>query len=257
MDTSSAPCLLAERFTISTFDRDWRGRIPLAVLCRCLQEAAEHHACHLGVGMPQLRALNLTWVLLSLRLRLSRRPGNGAHIDLETWPAGADRRFAERDFRLFADDAPEPVGLAASRWMVLDVDTNRPVPMPEGVLALRPPARPRAFPDDDERLASLTRAEFEKTFPVRLSDLDINRHVNNVHYIEWLTESVPQEVWSEMTPVELSITFRAPAVYGDVVLARSVRRTDAPETTFLHGLADAASGRELVRGRTVWRKDGD
>ena len=137
--------------------------------------------------------------------------------------------------------------------MVLDATTGRPVALPAEVQAL-PPPRPRVLADELIRFPAMPVPELEVEFPVRLSDLDINRHVNNVHYVEWIVESVPPTVWNEQTATELDITFRAPAVHGDVVVVRTARVPDSAEPAFLHRLVEAKSGRELVRARTLWRQ---
>ena len=53
----------------------------------------------------------------------------------------------------------------------------------------------------------------------RRSDLDMNGHVNNCIYTEWLLESVPKSYWDEYELKELIIEFKAECNFGDIIEA--------------------------------------
>ena len=87
------------------------------------------------------------------------------------------------------------------------------------------------------------------------SDLDINRHVNNVFYAEWALETVPAEIAEHCRLTEIEIGFRAEALYGDTVISRIAQvETFTDSFCFVHQLLDERTGKELTRLRTRWRK---
>ena len=93
----------------------------------------------------------------------------------------------------------------------------------------------------------------ELRFRVESVHLDWNRHVNNAIYVQWALEGVPAAVLLNKRPIELEVSFRAEAFYGEEVLS-AVQA--APDTgaglVFLHQILNAASGTELTRLRTRW-----
>ena len=93
----------------------------------------------------------------------------------------------------------------------------------------------------------------KKKIVVRYRDLDINQHVNNVSFVEWLVESIPVRVLNTSVLAELEINFLAEAFYEDHVLA-ACHPLDSQNTSFHHSLIRQQDGRELVRARTKWRK---
>ena len=87
---------------------------------------------------------------------------------------------------------------------------------------------------------------------MRLSDLDINQHVNNVNYIEWAVESVPDALWATHRIEHFEIGFHAAGVRGDTVRA-TCQMDETPEgPVCLHRLEREADGRELARARSRW-----
>jgi medium-chain acyl-[acyl-carrier-protein] hydrolase len=93
-----------------------------------------------------------------------------------------------------------------------------------------------------------------------MSHLDLNKHVNNVVYIQWALEAVPEDVLTRRRPVELEVSYRAEAFYGDAVLSRAgadpgAATSPAGSTSgpvFLHQIVNARTGAELTRLRTGW-----
>lgn len=88
---------------------------------------------------------------------------------------------------------------------------------------------------------------------VEAAHLDWNRHVNNVVYVQWALEAVPEEILMKRRPVDIEVSYRAEALYGDEVLSVAQRVPgEDPEPRFLHQVLNASTGAELARLRTRW-----
>lgn len=224
----------------------------MPTLCRYLQEAAGNHAQLIGVSAEQLILQGKMWVLSRLNVQIQTYPLWHEQTQIETWATsrlGGVRAY--RDFR-FLDANDEPVGAATSLWLLLDVNTRRPVRIPDRLLEFRAYERKSVLPDMTERLERPERVEIEKQFQVRLNDLDFNQHVNNVSYVEWAVETVPQEIWQNHRLAALEIGFFAESVYGDVVVSQTEHVEKETQHVFKHRLVCDADGRELALAKTVW-----
>ncbi|PIQ62714.1 MAG: thioesterase [Bacteroidetes bacterium CG12_big_fil_rev_8_21_14_0_65_60_17] len=106
---------------------------------------------------------------------------------------------------------------------------------------------------------------FSQTFPVPDDTIDANGHVNNVAYVGWMqdvaiahsdstgatraafeeggTWVVREHVIEYLRPLLPGTTVRVDTWIDDAEGVRSTRR---------YVFKDAASGREVVRGRTLW-----
>jgi acyl-ACP thioesterase len=88
--------------------------------------------------------------------------------------------------------------------------------------------------------------------PVRIADLDINDHVNNLHYVEWIVESVPEEVWRETTPAEIQVEFKRAVRHGETVRIDTFETGDA----YAHRVSTSGAPGDVVLARTRWTVPG-
>jgi acyl-ACP thioesterase len=86
---------------------------------------------------------------------------------------------------------------------------------------------------------------------VRFRDLDVNRHVNNVTFVEWVLESVPPSFLNERDLAFIEINFIGEALLGDTVESCAEPGPSGSEA-FLHRIVRAGGGQELARAQTVW-----
>ena len=242
--------LFEQTFTVRYYELDHTGLVRPVALLNYLQDAAGDHARRLGVSVADLRQRGLTWVLSRVHMTVERLPHGGETVLVRSWPSMREGRFSCREFELF-DQQGRQVAAATSSWAVLDLMTRRPVRL-DDVLPDYPLRPQRAVHDDFASLPRLETAEREERFLARRSDLDVNRHVNNVVYVTWALETLPDQVADGFQLMELEVGYRAEAFAGDEVLARSARVEAEPGHCFVHQLVDG-EGKELTRLRTRWQ----
>ena len=245
------PNIWQQTHQIRSYEVDCHHRLAILSIFNFMQEAASRHAEALGVSIQQLLLNNHTWLLSRLKIRITSFPVWQDRITISTWPSGAQRLFALRDFQL-QDENDQTVAAAVSAWLVLDVEKRRPVRIGPFVEKLRPLEGQHILPDTLDKLPGLEAGTHEKQFVVRYRDLDINQHVNNVSFVEWLMESVPAGILNSSVLAELEINFMAEAFYEDHILA-ACHPLDSQNTAFHHSLIRQQDHQELARARTVWR----
>ncbi len=245
-----------ESFRVRAYETDLHGCASIQTLCNYFQAAAGNHARTYGVSIDNLNEQGLTWVLSRLHLQMDAYPVWGDEVLVETWPSGLQGLLAIREF-IFHGAAPEdgdrPVlGRGTSAWIIVDVKRKRPVRFPAFIRDVNRPERPRPLPDPFAKLTLPTETNYEHSFPVRYSDLDINRHVNNVRYAEWAVESVPEEVLHTCRLREIELQFRAETTFGDTVVVQTQNGQDGDALSFAHRLTRQTDGRDVALARTQW-----
>ncbi len=241
--------LHTEAFRVRFNEADATGFATLQTIGNWLQEAADQNARALGWAREQLASRHLFWALTGLRIRLTGYPRWRETAHVSTWPAGANRLFAWRDFLLAADDGT-PLGAATSAWLLVMENTRRPVRMlPE--IAAAAVHRPRALEQDFRaKLAPPQGGGHVRRFRVRRSDLDVNGHVNNVSFIEWVVESVPPEIAGARRVQDIVLAFHAEALLGDEIEAQAEQESSGG--IFRHRLLRAGDNTVLALARTAW-----
>lgn len=237
-----------ETFPVRLFETDAHGVLSPAGLCDYLQEAAGNHAHSLGFSVAQLLQKGLTWVLSRFRLRIERLPAAGETVRVRTWPAGAEKLFARRDFEVL-DGEGARIAAATSAWLILDISARRPVRIQT---VFDPPdasRTPRALDLGFEKVPLPDAFDREIPVLVRLSDLDANAHANNARIAGWIVEGIGRDEWERGSLRELDIDFLAEAMAGDAVDSRAAAR---PGGQFLHSLVRRGDGKEIARACTTW-----
>jgi len=240
-----------ESFRVRSYDVTPGGTASVLALADYFQEAAGRHADALGVSMQDLLGEGKAWVLAHLHLQLERRPRWNDTIEIETWPSGLDGLFARREF-VFRDDAGEALAQGTSRWLVIDVERRRPLRPPSALYDIETPDRPRPVDADLDDLPVPARVDRTRDFTVRYHDLDLNRHVNNVRYLEWALETLPAAVLDERRCLALALQFEAEATLADPIRATAELRHDGGTLRARHRLAHAETDETLARAATTW-----
>jgi acyl-ACP thioesterase len=238
-------------YAIHTYETDARGLIKMVTLLNFLQDSAGEHAGRLGLSVPDLVKRNMTWVLSRYHILVHRYPGIGERLEVTTWPSGKGGYFATREFEI-ADANGGPVLSATSSWMILGLERKQPLKV-DDIIDIPYAVDKRALDDTFASLPLPSARDAELRFRVESVHIDWNRHVNNAIYVQWALEAVPAEILRKNRPVELEISYRAEAFYGEEILSVVQAVPDAgADPVYLHQILNAATGTELTRLRTRW-----
>lgn len=240
-----------QTYRVRSYECGPDGKVRFSHICNYLQEAASIHAEKLGFSKKNFQHLNLTWVMTRMHVRLQCYPEWSDDVTILTFPHGMRKLKAYRDFILTSSNG-SPIGTATSEWMVMDVKTRKAGRLPEFVETGSNTVREPVFKEAPFSRLSFDRNNsqiIEKQFSVQHAHVDLNGHVNNVRYLEWMMECAP-EIDSGLRVSDMEVVYRAEAKHGDTVTAQCAQRTDGSRA---HQVL-AADGRELIIARTEWNK---
>ena len=238
--------IFKKEFNISSYDLDPKGQARLTTMANFFQEVAYHHARELGLGYHEMKSRKTTWVLSRMRIHMKRYPVWNDRITLETWPSGAEKLFALRDFRVL-DGSGDPIGWASTAWLILDIDTHRLIRPKEMMDRFKLIIHDsQVFDRPLERIDIPAQPEYMTEHQVLFSDLDIVGHVNNVKYMEWCMDATSNAESAQRDLRELEINFNHEALFGDLIHI-AVSRGDRGEHYFL--ATREGDGQEVFRAR--------
>ena len=244
--------VIEQDFPVRGYESGVDNHVTLPTVCNYLQEIAGNHAERLGFGIREMQERDGTsWMLSRLHVQVDRFVPWGETLHLRSWPSGIRGRLvANRDF-VGTDDAGRTVLEAVSEWLVVDLKALKIVWPTETFKALSVDA-PRvglAAADGGGKFAALAKVDAEARILVRRGDHDFNDHVNNVHYVEWALEAVP-EAFRGKFPHGLDIVFRQAAHAGDELASR-LEVVD--ETTLRHAIVRLSDNQLLATAETTWK----
>ena len=200
-------------FDITDLHADSFGRLKPSAILYFVQEAAGRHWRHIEAETSQ--HCPYFWVITRHALRIRRLPRKGETIRLETWPMPTTRVAYPRSVVAY-DAQGQELFSSVSLWVLMDPE-NRAMVLPgkSGVIVngiLRGNELPTPTSLAPEALQQAQRRS------VRFTDLDVNNHMNNARYLDWLADLLPGSFHREHRIQDMTLVYAAEAVEADELL---------------------------------------
>lgn len=241
-----------KQFEIRFYEIDSRWRLTPVSLFNYLQETAIAHSASVGRGPAVLVERGVGWFLTKFYLKIERYPQWQDALWIQTWPSSLQGLYAIREFTA-RDATGEVLARATAQWVLMDMARRRPIRLPEWITGSYPVCPRRAIDYNFPDLEPANGAGASRTFHVRISDLDMNKHANSASYIDWCLESAPQGVLNQFSPTEVEIAFKREVRQGETLTAWSlpVEQT-ATGCVLSHSMCRDADGVLLSVARSRW-----
>lgn len=199
---------------------DFTLRASVASIINYMLNVAGTDAHNKGFGVDVLQGQSFTWVLSRLAVEIKSQPRQYDYVVVDTWVNEFNRLSSTRNFKVRKGD--EVVAFGVSQWCMINMETRQAVDMStlkdvyERAMVAEPspiavPARLRAI----EPTTSTSR-------PVVYSDIDFNRHVNTLRYIDLVFDALPIELIEKNDGMRIDLNFIAEARYGETLTIGTV-----------------------------------
>jgi len=227
-------------------DVDFTKKVKLSTLFSYFQDVASLASVELGYGIEQLeRQFGVSWVLIRIRVEITRMPEWDEKITIETWPLEPKRVEFERDY-LVRDANGEVIIRAVSVWVLMDIHQRRL--KRNDVIGIHYPSviKERAF---EKKLGKLNSyGPLEKVYQkvIGYSDVDFNGHLNNSRYVDYAMDCFPIENHQQFEVKAIEMNFINEALPGDTItLFRDVSKS--------HESKIYIEGQKGETGKTVFK----
>lgn len=246
-----APKEGTEIYNVKVYEADARGRANITSIANYFQNSAWKHYNSVEAALGQLIPDNSIWMMVRLEIDIESIPKWGEDIKLVTWSRGIDKMTAFRDFIIYGNDGARKAGGTAT-WVVTDIKSKRIVKLDE--LAKKWPSIPErsALGKSADKIEEPKNPVPGKFFSVKYSDLDVNRHVNNVKYIEWIMDGYAMDFIEANEINKFEINFTGEASFGDEAAVNAERLAEKP-LVFLHNIIRKSDRKEICRARISYK----
>jgi medium-chain acyl-[acyl-carrier-protein] hydrolase len=219
-----------------------------------LQQIAYEHAFNLGLSFQQTFKQNLTWYLLRYYIVMNRYPKLDELITVRSWVARSDTKYTLREFQIL-DQSDEILCAATTSWLLFNFVKRRQVDHVK-YFSYVPIRDNRAVDYGFPKLVLPEKVDSKAEIRVRLSDLDLNNHVNNRVYIDWALESMPSKYLKNYQISKIEISFKGQAFHKDKILVETeLKKGDEKgEVLALSKISNMKSGNLLTKMISYWMK---
>ncbi len=206
--------IFEKNFTVHAHLADRFDTMKPSAILYFAQEAAAAHCDTLGCNWEAMAQKGLFWAVMRHRIRICRLPRLGETVRVETWPMPTTRTCYPRSMAAY-DEAGQLLFRVHSLWVLMDVN-SRAMVLPgksdvavDGILLGTELPTPQSLAPTAQEQVCLR--------CVTPADTDRNGHMNNVRYLDWIFDLLPQHFCRENSPKEISLCYLSEAREGDAL----------------------------------------
>nr|POE60532.1 palmitoyl-acyl carrier protein thioesterase, chloroplastic [Quercus suber] len=146
----------------------------------------------------------------------------GEVVEIDTWVGASEKNGMRRDWLVRSQATGHVFARATSTWVMMNQETRRLSKMPEEVRAEISPwfIDKQAIKEDcPEKIVKLdSKARYmDSNLKAKRSDLEMNHHVNNVKYVRWMLETIPDEILGSHKLSTIILEYRRECGNSDIV----------------------------------------
>ena len=205
---------------------DMNGHIKLPDVILLSLQVSGMQSIELGVSDKTiLEDYNLVWIITEYDIEVVRLPRFAEEITIETEALSYNRLFCYRRFTIYDEVGQDLIHMMAT-FVLMDRDSRK-------VHAVEPDIVAPYQSDFDKKLIRGPKYEpleepVSKDYHVRFYDLDMNGHVNNSKYLDWIFEVMGVDFLTQYIPKKINLKYVKEVRPGGVITS-AVERT-GPES---------------------------
>lgn len=187
--------LFEMKYDLRTSDFDKFNHIKPASVLDLFQDIASRHAEKIGVGFEAMKERSYFWVLIKIKFQVVSQPSFQQKVIVKTWPLAPDKLIYRREYSIENENGDKLI-VGSSEWVVMHSERRR--------LVLAPDIYPfsdgfYAVMNFEEKLDKVEDFEVNtSSYSVipGFSELDVNNHVNNTKYANFVFDAInPEEAF--------------------------------------------------------------
>ncbi len=234
-----------------------REEIKVTAIVDYLQQIAYEHAYHLGVSFQQTFKKNLTWYLLRYYIEIYDYPKLTDVLTVRSWPVkNESEKYSLRDFQILTQTG-KIICNATTSWILYNFIKRKPVNYKDYFKDI-PRSEQRAVNYDFPNLPLPEKVDYKVDLVVRRSDLDLNRHVNNRVYFEWVLETVPKKQLDNYKITKIEISYKGQALHNDNILVETeLNKSNKKDSEIITNskISKKKNGELLSKVKLYWIKN--
>ena len=197
---------------------DVNGYIKIPQLILLSLQVSGMQSIELGMSdMYILENYNLVWIITDYNMKIERLPVFDEKITIETYAKSHNRLFCYRAFNIKDEEGNTIIEMVAT-FVLMDRDTRKVHPVMSEITG--------AF--DSEFSKTMLRGPrfkeleggVEQEYRVRFYDLDMNGHVNNSKYLDWVFEVMGADFLTQHIPKKVHLKYVKEVLAGGLITSQ-------------------------------------
>jgi len=179
------------RVSYADITDDYKLTLPGAM--RMMQEAAIVHSNTTKFSVFHTDETHLSWMLVRWRARMIGEAMWNDELVVHTWPHTMERVTSDRCFEICTRQG-DVVAVGESSWILVNTLTRRAARVTPEVAEAYPLVDRNVF-DTPLRQPPMENGEVTCSCRVMRRDIDTQHHVNNLVYLDYARQALPEEIY--------------------------------------------------------------
>lgn len=205
-----------KKYEVHYYEVDYKLRCKLSSIIDFICDVGTQQSESVGGGIEYCTNNNCAWVFYKYDIKMYRYPRFGEIISLSTTPVGFKKFYGLRKY-IIRDEKNEIIGEALALFFLINIEKRRPMRIQKEQYDFYGVSGDVDYDINMDKLERFEGEEYYKQFDIRYSDIDSNKHVNNVKYVEWAIEAVPIEVINNYQLTRIKVIFEKETTYGEKI----------------------------------------
>lgn len=184
-------------------DIDDSFELKLISALEMFQETSMQHGEYVKQGINQLYENGFTWISLGWNIKVLKKPRYLDKICVVTWTNNNIGATVLRQFKMI-DEQGNDLILAEDRFALLDIKKRRISRIGSEVINKYVINDTRLILEEFPELKDDEEYDDNKEVQIRISDLDTNKHINNLKYIEYALNVIPIEEQNNIKNIKVN-----------------------------------------------------
>jgi len=244
-----------KQFQLRYFEMNEFGLASPTTILTLLEETAADHCYSINHSLYQLRKKNIGWVLISGIMQMDRYPQYKEKITIRTW---LSKYSTIKGFRenIIYDEQNNIIGRAKGLWVFFDIERRRPTEIFNEIMEKWSFCNEESiYHNVSQKIKAIDISDKEISFKVYRYDTDMMKHVNNIKYLQWVVETIPDEIVENYYLFSIDGRFIAEIYLGQTIVSLTKNETnEAIDKTFLHTIKIEGTNKVCATARSIWKK---
>ena len=192
--------------------------------------------------MDYLTERNITWVFYKYNIKVNRYPEYEEKIRVKTVAEEFKKFYALRSYEIY-DEKNIKIVEGSALFLLIDIVKRRAIKITDDQY--------KAYNVDKNSTTKKLIGSLERLEKVKNKEY-FNKHVNNVKYVQWFMDSIPQEIREEYELKEIDILFEHECYYNDEIKCVCEIHKNEDNLLVLSNIQDK-DGKELTVFVSKWQ----
>ena len=213
-----------QNFKIGVRDIDSQLKLTNRALLGMFEDVSSAHSDTVGCGVGNIRETGLSWVIMHWKTKVIRRPEYGESITIRTWVAGMKKLYMFRQYQV-VDREGEIIAVGNSKWVLTDLQSGA-VKIPQWIVEGYGIYDEAVF--GEYQMEKLKEPEYPPSYgaeyKVPCCAIDLNRHMNNLYYLDAAADSMNPERYLAAAFDEFEIMYKKESTLGEILKCQVYER---------------------------------